>query len=133
MMSRTDVRALFEVLGTAADERGAALFAETFLSLDPMSASVVTNEQLRAALPRRSAMFAAAGVRAIRLEHLDARPLDELHQLVTTWWATELEDVDAEPLTLRSTYLVRLVDGSWRIVLYLNHNDMAAELARRTA
>jgi hypothetical protein len=128
-----DVRALFEELESADDEAAAALFADTFLSLDPASASVVTNEQLRAALPRRSAMFAAAGVRATRLEHLHTRALDERHQLVSTSWTTALVDPDAEPLTLRSTYVVRLVDASWRIVLYLNHDDIAAELARRAA
>jgi hypothetical protein len=133
-MEKADVRELFEALGAAGDDdAGAALFADTFLSLDPKSASMVTNEQLRAALPHRSAMFAAAGVRATRLEHLETRPLDDLHQLVSTCWATELDDADAEPLTLRSTYLVRLVDGAWRIVVYLNHDDIAAELARRAA
>lgn len=133
-MSGDDVRALFEALDSGQDEElGAALFAETFLSLDPVSASVVTNAQLRAALPRRSAMFAAAGVRGTRLEHLEAQPLDERHQLVSTSWTTQLEDPDAAPLTLRSTYLIRLVDGSWRIVLYLNHEDIVAELARRSS
>jgi hypothetical protein len=133
-MEKADVRELFEALGAAGDDdAGAALFADTFLSLDPKSASMVTNEQLRAALPHRSAMFAAAGVRAITLQHLEAQPLDEQHQLVSTSWRTQLVDPAAEPLTLRSTYLVRLVDGAWRIVVYLNHDDIAAELARRTA
>jgi hypothetical protein len=133
-MEGTDVRSLFEALGAAGDdEAGAALFADTFLSLDPTSASVVTNEQLRAALPHRSAMFAAAGVRATTLDHLEAQPLDERHQLVSTSWTTVLADPAAKPLTMRSTYLLRLVDGEWRIVLYLNHDDIAAELARRSA
>lgn len=129
----TTVRALFEILGSGGDDEGAALFAQTFLSLDPTSVSVVTNEQLRAALPHRSAMFAAAGVRGLSLERLEAQALDDRHQLVVTSWTTELEDPHTDPLTLRSTYVIRLVDESWRIVLYLNHDDIAAELARRSA
>lgn len=131
-----DLHALVQRLESGPDadsSAGAELFAESFLSLDPRRATVVSRAQLLAALPRRREMFAAAGIRRTRLQHLDARPLDERHQLARTTWAAELDDPDAEPLLLRSTFLLRLADGTWNVVVYLNHDDIGAELARRAA
>lgn len=124
-----DLSAFLQRLSSA----GTDVFADAFLSLDPLRAMVVTRKQLTAALPQRRALFAAAGVRNTRLQSLDARPLDDLHQLAETTWATEFDDPATEPLTLRSTFLVRRQGGSWSVLVYLNHHDIAAELTRRAA
>ncbi|HET8590402.1 MAG TPA: hypothetical protein VFM01_12285 [Nakamurella sp.] len=129
--SPPDLRSVFGRLESGSSAGSADMFAEQFLNLDPARAMVVTRDQLSAALPQRQTLFAAAGIRGTRLQHLDVRPLDALHQLADTEWAAEFDDPNAEPLTLRSTFLVRLVDGAWRIVVYLNHQDIVTELARR--
>ncbi len=127
-----DLFALVGRLGSDTDD-GADLFAETFLSLDPVRSTVATREQLRSALPQRRALFKSAGIRRTRLESLDLHPLDDRHQLARTTWAAEFDDPQAEPVTLRATFLLRRDDGSWRVLVYLNHDDIGAELARRTA
>jgi hypothetical protein len=126
---------LFAFVGRLASgtDGGADLFAETFLSLDPVRSTVATREQLRSALPQRRALFESAGIRRTRLESVDVHPLDDRHQLAKTTWTTEFDDPQAQPVTLRSTFLLRRNDGSWRVLVYLNHDDIGAELARRTA
>ncbi len=129
------LRAHLERLGSdAGREPGAAadLFAETFLALDPVRTVVVTRERMRAALVQRRTRFAAAGIRATHLHTLRTRPLDDRHHLAETTWSTESDDPKGAPLVLRSTFLLRESEGNWSVVVYLNHDDIDAELARRT-
>lgn len=129
------LRAHLERLGSGAvsgPDSAADLFAETFLALDPTRSVVVTREQMRAALAQRRARFAAAGIRATRLETLETRPLDDRHHLAETTWSTESDDATAAPLVLRTTFLLRESEGNWSVVVYLNHDDIDTELAHRT-
>ncbi|SDR88024.1 SnoaL-like domain-containing protein [Actinopolymorpha singaporensis] len=124
-----ELREFFERFDTS----GADAFHEQFLSLDPAKATVVTRDQLRAVLPRRAQMFSSVGATGTRLRDLHARSLDDHHTLVETYWDVELADEDAEPLTLHATYLLRRADEGWRVVVYLNHQDIGSVLANRTA
>ena len=52
-------------------------------------------------------------------------PLDDLHTLVRTSWNLRMhQQPPSGPLRLRSTFILRKDNGAWRIVLYLNHQDM---------
>jgi len=52
-------------------------------------------------------------------------PLDGLHTLVRTSWNLRMhQQPPGGPLRLRSTFILRKDNGAWRIVLYLNHQDM---------
>ena len=52
-------------------------------------------------------------------------PLDDLHTLVRTSWLLRMRGQPAgDPLLLHSTFILRKDEGAWRIVLYLNHQDM---------
>lgn len=108
-------------------------FAETFLSLDPAFAAVVKRGDLAKALPRRKEMFGAAGATGMELAELAEQRLDETHTLVETSWLVRFSDAEAEPLSLTSAYLLRREPTGWRIVVYLNHHDVAAELVAHTA
>jgi ketosteroid isomerase-like protein len=53
-------------------------------------------------------------------------PLDDLHTLVRTSWNLRMRNESPRaPACLRSTFILRKDDGAWRIVLYLNHQDMS--------
>jgi hypothetical protein len=53
-------------------------------------------------------------------------PLDDHHTLARTSWLLRLRGESAHaPITLKSTFVLRREQGEWRIVLYLNHQDMA--------
>jgi hypothetical protein len=123
-----DIRRLFGRFNT---DEGADLFHDTFLSLDPTSVHVLGREQLRAALPRRRQLFDSVGAGDPELVELDVDRLDSRHALARSTWHAPLPD-DRDPLVLAATYLLREEAGEWRVVLYLNHQDVV-ELLREAA
>lgn len=107
-----------------------ALFAPTFLALDPARAVALTPAMLAAALPARRGMFDAAGVGAIQRGDARQLRLDAHHILVSVNWTAERADRD--PLRLASTFLLRREPDGLRVVVYLNHHDVAAMLSAAT-
>jgi hypothetical protein len=134
---RPDVRAFFDRYAHAGDRLDdTALtdsFHEVFLSLDPTAATPVPRAALLAALPRRKEMFESAGVGTMVLSTLGESPLDELHTLAHASWTAPVES--GEPLTLSSTFLLRrdATGAPWRIVVYLNHQDVGELIRNRGA
>jgi hypothetical protein len=115
----------FDARGADPQGRSDELFAPTFLVLDPARAVALTPQQLAAMLPARRAMFAKAGVGAVRRQDVRQLRLDERHVLVAGEWAAERE---GETLTLSSTFLLRSEPGGYRVLVYLNHRDLSAVL-----
>lgn len=131
---RPDVREFFERYDRASRSMDAdvlaSCFADQFLSLDRSSAHALTPPVLMAALPRRKAMFESIGSDGLELSELEEMPLDDHHTLVRTSWLLRVRDESHHaPLALRSTFVLRREQGAWRIVLYLNHQDMAELLS----
>lgn len=134
--TRTELRTFFEGFNYGDDtdvSAGADLFYEHFLSLDPNTVTPVTREQLRSVLPMRAKMFASIGALGSRLRDHEARYLDDQHVVVDTTWDVHFENEAAQPLTLHSTYLLRLVDGQWQVVVYINHQDIGSVIVERRA
>jgi hypothetical protein len=104
-----------------------ALFAGTFLALDPARAVAVTPAQLTAALPARRAMFDRAGVGPLSRTAARQQRLDEHYLLVNADWSAPRAGTD--PLHLTSTLLLRREGGGFQILVYLNHTDLTAALA----
>jgi MMPL family len=126
---RPDVRAFFRRYERAAadldSEALTSSFWDVFLSLDASSAAVVSHEALLAALPRRKQLFEAIGSDGLELTDISEMPLDDLHTLVRTSWHLRMRNQALrDPVYLLSTFILRQDDGAWRIVLYLNHQDM---------
>jgi hypothetical protein len=126
---RPDVRAFFRRFERASDdldsEALASLFCAVFLTLDHSSAAAISPPALLAALPRRKQLFEAIGSDGLELADISELPLDDLHTLVRTSWNLRMPDEPPrDPVCLRSTFILRQDDGAWRIVLYLNHQDM---------
>lgn len=116
------------------DERGAdphggseGLFADTFLALDPRYAVSLTPEQLASTLPARRAMFDRAGVGEVSRRDARQLRLDDQHVLVAGDWTAERDG--STSLQLSSTLLLRAEPGGYRILVYLNHQDITALLA----
>jgi hypothetical protein len=127
--ARPDVRAFFQRYDRAAHDLDTealmSSFSETFLSLDASSAIALSPQALLAALPRRRQLFQAIGSDGLELADISEMPLDDLHTLVRTSWRLRMRDQAApDPVLLHSTFILRKDDGAWRIVLYLNHQDM---------
>lgn len=132
MKVRDDVAEFFDRFASASDGEGeaqpGAKFHPTLLTLDPVSVTSVTREQIVAALPRRQQFFAALGVSGMALDSLDETPVDEQHTLVRSTWRLERTESSTVPegTIFTSTFLLRKVDGEWQIVVYLNHQDLRA-------
>lgn len=127
--ARPDVRAFFRRYDRAGrDLDTQALtnsFADVFLSLDASSAVALSPQALLAALPRRKQLFEAIGSDGLELADISEMPLDDRHTLVRTSWHLRMRGpAPRGPISLDSTFLLRNDDGAWRIVLYLNHQDM---------
>jgi len=127
---RPEVREFFRHYQSAGDaldtEALANSFCGVFLSLDPNSATAVSPQALLAVLPRRKQLFEAIGSDGLELADISEMPLDDLHTLVRTSWRLRMRDeARRDPVFLLSTFILRKEDGAWRIVLYLNHQDLA--------
>jgi hypothetical protein len=126
---RPDVRAFFRRYERAAEDLDSealtSCFCAVFMSLDAGSATTLSPQALLAALPRRKQLFEAIGSDGLELADLSELPLDDLHTLVRTSWNMRWRnEPPRDPVCLRSTFILRKDDGAWRIVLYLNHQDM---------
>lgn len=126
---RPEVRAFFRRYERAADDLDSqaltSLFCAVFMSLDAGSAAAISPQALLAALPRRRQLFEAIGSDGLELADISEMPLDDLHTLVRTSWNLRMRNQPPrDPVCLRSTFILRKEDRAWRIVLYLNHQDM---------
>jgi hypothetical protein len=126
---RPDVRAFFQRYDRASDDLDSEAltnsFYDVFLSLDASSAVALSPQALLAALPRRRQLFQAIGSDGLELADISEMPLDDLHTLVRTSWNLRMhEEPPRGPICLLSTFILRKDEEGWRIVLYLNHQDM---------
>jgi len=127
--ARPDVRDFFRRYHSAGEDLNsealASMFCGVFMSLDASSAAAVSPQALLAALPRRRQLFEAIGSDGLELADISEMPLDEVHTLVRTSWRLRMRDqAPGDPICLLSTFILRREAGAWRIVLYLNHQDM---------
>jgi hypothetical protein len=120
----------YDSLGTQPGAEVTTLFAASFLALDPTRAVTLTPAVLAKALPARRGMFDAAGVGGIQRAEARQLRLDDRHILVSVDWTAERADRDS--LRLESTLLVRREPDGPRILVYLNHHDVAALLTAGT-
>jgi ketosteroid isomerase-like protein len=126
---RPDVRAFFRRYERASEnldrEALTSSFCDVFMTLDANTATALSPQALLAALPRRKQLFEAIGSDGLELADISEMPLDDLHTLVRTSWNLRMRaETPGEPICLRSTFILRKDDGAWRIVFYLNHQDM---------
>ncbi|HUA46044.1 MAG TPA: hypothetical protein VMA77_12490 [Solirubrobacteraceae bacterium] len=130
---RPEVREFFERYERAGRELDleavTSSFADTFLSLDATSAHTLTPHALISALPKRKALFERIGSDGMELGDIEETPLDDGHTLVRTSWTLRIPGGSLRrQIALSSTFLLRRQEGAWRIVVYLNHQDMGKVL-----
>lgn len=113
------------------------MFLDSFLNLDPTAGRVVERDAMLSFLPQRRAMFERAGAGGLDLDAVEEHPLGGDHTLVSATWKVRPLDRnrvrDWPDVTLRSDFLLRLSNGSWRIAVSIYHHDLAAVLAELSA
>jgi hypothetical protein len=125
----------FTTFGNASDSLDTdaltACFAETFMAADPSGAQPVPRAAFLFVLPKRKALFAAAGIATVSLTGLEHRSLDESYVLAHTTWTAERDGSQAgqDPVTLLSSFILHRTGDGLRIVFYLNHKNLDDVLA----
>jgi len=101
------------------------------MAADLSGAQPVPRAAFLSVLPRRKELIAAAGIGRVSLTGLDHHGHDESYVLAHTTWTGEREGVSARHdwVTLLSSFILRRTDDGLRIVIYLNHRDLAEVLA----
>jgi ketosteroid isomerase-like protein len=104
----------------------AVCFEETFMAADPSGTQSVPRAAFLSVLPRRKAMFTAAGTAKVSLTDLEHRDLDDAYVLAHTTWTAERDGSQTreDPLTLLSTFILHRTSEGLRIVFYLNHRNL---------
>ena len=117
----------FEVFGDAGGDLKldvlGRLFADPFLSADATGARPIPRDLFLAALPRRAALFAEAGLGPAALTGLTWDRLDDHYLLARTEWACPSR-TGGEPKRLSSSFLLHDDGDRLQIVLYLNHEGL---------
>jgi hypothetical protein len=131
-MSSVEMQAFFEAYeqNSAADDIDSLVlqYADLFMTADPSGARVVQASELRAALPKRKALFKAIGCKATTLMSLEETPLDDHYVMVRTSWRWEFDRPERPEISLPSTFIVRKSGGALKIVFYLTHQDIMTVL-----
>jgi hypothetical protein len=123
----------FERAGNVLDLKSIeAQYAPFFLSADPNGTQPVPRDAFLAALPKRREMFASVGGTVSHLTGIRETQLDADYVLVDTDWVMSV-GAGGEDIDLSSMFILRNDGGDLRIVLYLNHQDVAALIAARTS
>ena len=124
----------FEAQTATGDVEGLAdLYAPSFLMAGPGGTRIVNARDLIHAIPKRKQLFDAAGCRSTTLVSVDETRLDDRYSLVRTeWeWAFQRTDGTTTAISQPSTFIVdRGADGG-KIVCYMNHGDVVAEMRAR--
>ena len=129
---RPAIRDLLITLTASGDvERFGPLFADPFVSLAPGQSGVVSRAAFLAALPARRAMFESIAATGLTLSAARETELDRDHVWVEARWRMHVEDAAGDRgLELASGLLLQRRASRWQVVVYLNHHDIAAVVAR---
>lgn len=138
----TPVSRFFELFArqTAEDDIPSLVshFSDPFLFAGPSSVQTVRVVDFAAALPKRKALFASLGSQPTELISVDEQLLDARYVLARTTWRFSFvrNDASVERFDVHSTFLVDTgepggSESEFKIVLYLNHQDLMQTLRER--
>lgn len=107
----------------------AALFAPALLVAGPNGAQVVTSADLLRAIPKRKALFDAAGHQSTSLVGFEQTDLSDRYSMVRADWRWAFgRDGRPHDITLTSSFLVDRLGDAPQIVVYVMHQDPGAVL-----
>jgi hypothetical protein len=123
----------FEAHSNSGDVAGSvSQFADPFMSADPSGSRAVPAAALTMAIPRRKQLFDSIGRRVTTLVSLEQTRLDDHYVLAKTVWRIRFDRPDGPvDITAPSTFVVRTAESPFKIVFYLNHEDILAALRDR--
>ena len=109
------------------------MYAATLMVAGPGGTQVLTSAELLRTVPRREALFDAAGHRSTTLVGFDEQALTPRYSLVRTDWQWLFEHPSGErvTVTLPSTYVVDRLGETPQIVVYIIQEDIGAVLRQR--
>ena len=123
----------FEQYSNSMDMDGfSSLFAESFLAAGPQGSKLIRTSDFLQFLPMRHKALAALGCSTSHLVSLSEIALGERHLFVTTGWEIETTAPAANgAIKVSSSFLLEMQQESWRIIVYIAHNDLESLLTSR--
>jgi hypothetical protein len=124
----------FQRRGHPADASALAdMYAATLMVASPGGTQVITSADLLRAVPKREALFDAAGHQSTTLAAFDEQTLTPRYTLVRAeWeWLFKRPSGQSVTVTLPSTYIVDRLAETPRIVVYIIQEDIGAVLRQR--
>ena len=108
----------------------AAQYADVFMFADPHGVRHVRKEDFLKAIPRRKEWFTSVGLSQSKLISADERILDSKYSLVKTVWKMTFDESSGvgKDIETSATYVLEWTDGAARIVLQIDHQDLAARV-----
>jgi hypothetical protein len=95
------------------------------MAADASGARAVPSAALLKAIPERRKMFERLGTSVTTLTLVEEMRLDDRYVLLKTEWLMKFEPGGRE-VRLRSTFVLHRSEDGWKVVFYLNHEDLAA-------
>ena len=107
-------------------ERLGTLYSDAFLFAGPAGAMPVTRSDFLRVVPRKRESFTTLGVTSSRVRRFEAARLTEHYVIVKTVWELEFAPERAHAaLEIAATYVLQRHQDSFRVVLQLDHQDLA--------
>ena len=105
----------------------AGLYAECAIAAGPAYLGCTKNaDELRAALTRAYSFYKKIGMESVKILGRADTAINPLHVLARVHWAAFFRKMGDEPVTFEVSYLVRLVDETPKILLFISHEDEEA-------
>ena len=127
----TSIREFFKAYARATGSPDTAFlesaYAETFMFAGPGAVRAVKRDDFLKVVPKRSALFRAAGQVGSDVTRVDETRLDDLHTTARVHWALRF-DRDGAPAIVaevETTYVLRRHADSWQIIFQLDHQDLS--------
>ena len=111
----------------------AAMFADVFMAGGPQGMKAVRASDFALALPKRKQLFQSLGSQSTELVSVRENRLDARYVLASTQWRMRFARSQEKPqdVVVDSAYLVDTGTETFKIVVYLAHQDIMAVLKER--
>jgi ketosteroid isomerase-like protein len=125
------VDAFFEAYGQAIARSDvdflASAYADSFMFAGPDGAQAVKLEDFLKVIPRRQDFFGSIGLMHTTLRSVETTPLDEHYVSAKVGWTMTFRDPAGTHIVDENaaTYILRREADSFRIVLQIDHQDLA--------
>ncbi len=108
-------------------------YAEQFLFADPNGTRVIEKQKFLPVLPKRQEFFKSLGHLSTKILALQETPIDDQYTMVKAQFLMQFQKQNGEAKEARigSTYILFMKEGSPKIVMHIEHEDLQQAMMDR--